>query len=61
MTDREIDILRANDEQRSTDHLRSLIREGAEQLDRGEVVDGEEFFRQLAAEDEESTRDRAVG
>ncbi len=61
MGDRKTDILRADDQQRSTARLRSMISEGAEQLDRGEVVDGEAFFRQLAAEDEESNRDRAVG
>jgi len=32
--------------QAELEHARSLILEGAEQLDRGEFVDGETFFRE---------------
>ena len=37
--------------------VRALIQVGADQLDRGEVVDGEEFFRQLEAEDKRALAD----
>ncbi len=37
--------------------LRALIQVGADQLDRGEVVDGEDFFRQLEAEDQRALAD----
>ena len=32
--------------QAELEHIRELIREGAEQLDAGRVVDGESFFRE---------------
>lgn len=34
------------------ERVRAQIRAGADQLDRGDVIDGEEFFRHLEDEDE---------
>ena len=34
--------------------VRALIQVGADQLDNGEVVDGEDFFRQLEADDRQA-------
>lgn len=36
------------------ERVRALIQEGSDQLDRGEVVDGAEFFRELEAEDRQA-------
>lgn len=35
--------------------VRALIREGADQLDRGEVIDAAELFRELQAEDDSAS------
>ncbi len=32
------------------DHVRNAVREGADQLDRGDIVEGETFFREWDAE-----------
>ncbi len=37
---------RQNTRQTELDRARALIQEGADQLDRGEVIDGETFFRE---------------
>ncbi|HVS10632.1 MAG TPA: type II toxin-antitoxin system ParD family antitoxin [Planctomycetota bacterium] len=45
------------------DRARALIRQGAEQLDRGEVVDGETFFREwdLELDELEDSKRRNAG
>jgi antitoxin ParD1/3/4 len=35
--------------------VRALIQEGADQLNRGEVIDAAEFFRELEAEDDSAS------
>jgi len=43
--------------QAELERVRALIQVGADQIDRGEVVDGEDFFRQLEAEDAKALAD----
>lgn len=45
------------------ERVRALIQVGADQLDRGEAVDGEELFRRLEAEDRRALagEDRQTG
>ncbi len=43
--------------QAELERVRALIQVGADQLDRGEIVNGEDFFKQLEAEDAQALVD----